>query len=126
MQGFFGIESACQFDPTFWPVYCKLNIGTVLSDGLTGGKCTDDRVDPYSTSSCLFRRVDMIFFCYCCALTILSCNLALEVCLCFCFVPLQFFFFCSSSAFQVRNHITTVMHVVCCSRKTQIITSFIL
>lgn len=52
-EEFFGIELACQRDPTFWPVQCKLNIGAVLSDGLTGGKCTDDRVDPYKLLSFL-------------------------------------------------------------------------
>lgn len=29
----------------------KLNIGAVLSDGLTGRKCSDDRVDPHKLLS---------------------------------------------------------------------------
>lgn len=50
----------CQFDRTFWPVLCKLSIGAVLSDGLTGGKCTDDRIDPYKLLSFQEGRYDFV------------------------------------------------------------------
>lgn len=61
-RGVSGIESACQFDPSFWPVQCKLNIGAVLWDGLTGGNVLITEL--ILTSSCLFWRVQMIFFWY--------------------------------------------------------------
>lgn len=61
---------------------------------------------------CLFRRVDMIFFCFTFQTVVLWQN-------CHGFQPW-------SSPCRVWNHIFTVLYIVCCSRKTQIITSFIL